>query len=164
MQPGKRHVFKCGHSGIFPDHYGESNKFVYAKGKTHWFCRRCRLLRDQKYNSGTGPSGLLGRMRRLITMSKQNAKVDGHTPIKETPEELVSLWHSQKGLCAWTRRRISLSEAKLDHNHKTGSSRGFVTEFANRVEGFLSKMSFAERAMLFATLYPEETKIAASTL
>lgn len=126
------------------------------KGKKLTRCSLCQEKYNKAYREGTSPQGLLGRMKRLLSVARNNAQRQGFAAPNISAELLLIAWREQKGLCAWTGAPITLLNCVLDHNHITGEFRGFVTSRANFAEGHLSKMSFEERVNFFNKLYSEE--------
>jgi hypothetical protein len=65
------------------------------------------------------------------------------------------VWLQQQGLCAWTESPLSLTEARLEHNHQTGEFRGFVTNAANSAEGLLNELTPQKQALFIERALPE---------
>ena len=107
-------------------------------------CLRYRASHKEKLSSadarrhrGEGPSGLLGRFKRLLNHHRSDLRKKGVALPNITPEELVEMWNKQAGRCAVTGRPITLlgRNTNLDHNHETGEVRGFVLHGVNAAEG-----------------------------
>lgn len=108
---------------------------------------------------GEGRTGLLGRMRHLVQLSKMNARKGGFLPVAATPEELVTAWQAQQGHCAWSGRTITLLQSKVEHNHITGEFRGFVHSSLNLAEGLLSKLSPYDQVKFIEVTMPEAVSL-----
>lgn len=127
-------------------------------------CVKCHTERVRKRSRGEGPSGLIGRFRRLLYMAKRNARNRKFKPPNITAEELVVAWERQGGSrndlskpvkCAGTDRLITLYEAVVEHNHETGEFRGFVCSPANSAEGYLSNVTLQEGKLFIERFFPE---------
>src|SRR5579859_4463316 len=93
-------------TGFLPRRLGENNSFAYwhkyTKGNRSgcWLSRKFVLRKNSDQAKGIGPSGLLGRMKRLIKSARANAKRGGYEPLVTTPQRLLDEWNNQKGLCS----------------------------------------------------------------
>ena len=108
--PGQEYTFvnaRSGEvdSGILPEAYGLSNEFaIWQKNPSVkqggcWSSRKFHKQALSALHSGTGPSGLLGRMKYIHTNSVKYAKLNGHAPVLTSPEEMLKQWEIQKGCC-----------------------------------------------------------------
>jgi Recombination endonuclease VII len=133
-------------SGILPSKRGESNSFAewlsnprYSKGG-RWGSRLFHNQAAVRYGNGTGPSGLLGSMRRRFITLKSVSNANDYRPPDTTPEKMVDIWNNQKGLCAACKGSLDLLKSYFDHNHETGEARGFLHRHCNMAEGSLTRM------------------------
>lgn len=164
-------IFRCGHRAVLPNLGESSNDVFWHKDFKNrrggcWVCKYCSLVKNkvwrnknseslkikrdknprvkimkEKYRLGTGPQGLLSRMKHLLGISKYRSRQEKYLPPNTTPEDMVYQWVSQKGFCAACKEPIDLLKTHFDHDHKTGEPRGFVHPVCNMIEGFISKMS-----------------------
>lgn len=161
QEPNKEWRFSCGCSCLLPG-VGISNEQVYWSRNSecsryggYWLCAPCKRIRDKKYckkhikerevrhkvwRDGKSKTGLLGRIKYLLTSAKAMAKRIGYLPPAVTPEEALDLWVEQKGLCKSCKREIDIMKKNgfcLDHNHITGVVRGFLCIPCNMAEGWM---------------------------
>lgn len=166
QKPGKRWIFKRRKTGekdvgVLPTQYGESNRFArwqpYSKGWAgggdsggSWvsikFSRKVVIARAD----GSGPEGLLGRMKAALNSLRGAARRKGYTAPDVTPEQMVVQWLSQKGICAACKGILKTNCKNLrwphyDHCHETGRGRGFVHRWCNWAEACFRHMSKTER-------------------
>src|SRR6266850_2867851 len=93
--PGKVCTFACGHAHLIPE-AGQSNQYVYwTKNKKArlgggWRCKACTDERGLRVTRGTGPSGLLGKMKYLLIQGRKAAKKFGFTPPTAPAESVLS--------------------------------------------------------------------------
>lgn len=155
--PGQSFTFtfkKTGETdaGILPVEYGQSNEFaIWVKDRKqiktvggHWLSRKFHYLVTAAWYTGTGPSGLLGRMKRLFSVAYRHCIERGQSPPHTFPEEMVKQWELQKGVCvACGESGLTLAKygSAFDHNHDTGECRGFVHYYCNHAEGNLKDLS-----------------------
>ena len=158
--PNTTFTFKCGHKAMLPDFCITTKKVTWNTHSKSWGCRSCYLKHNKNLRDGTGPLGLLGRMRYLYRTCVRESIKWGYTPPNITPELLVTHWVNQNGKCAWTGEKIELlgRGTAMEHNHKTGEFRGFVKADANHSEGYLGQLTFRGRVNLFAKLYEKEMR------
>lgn len=52
-----------------------------------------------------------------------------------TPEQLVTAFEKQKGLCLICCESVQLKDSAIDHNHNTGEFRGILCKTCNRALG-----------------------------
>lgn len=142
QQPGGTWTFPCGHSGTLPVKFGATNDFaVWNRQKRlieHgiWVCRLCCYSQRKRVRCGEGKSGVLGRMRYLLSCANRRARYAGHATLNTTAEEMVEMWLLQKDQCAACGRRLFLLQADFDHSHETGEARGFLCHACNVLEGY----------------------------
>ena len=141
--------FRCGHTCVLPED-GTSNKFANWKNRT-WRCAVCEKRSKRKHDRGEGKLGLLGRMTHLLQMGCWHAEKKGYLPPDVSREEMVEMWHAQKGFCVACDKPLLILKAHFDHDHNTGESRGFVHPYCNKVEGQMKDMS--EEAILKLAAY-----------
>lgn len=93
-------------------------------------------------------------MRYLVARGLRTAKQKGFSPVDATAEQLTAVWQAQAGSCAWTGDSIELADkhTHLEHDHATGEFRGFVSNYANLIEGNMRKISPAGRRRLILKL------------
>jgi len=168
--PGREYTFGCGHTAFLPSAFGDSNEKAIWKssgGSRSWVCRKCLNHAIKNWTVGVGPSGLLSRMKYLISVSRSNCRKQGGRPVDITGEELLIAWEKQGERCAWTGEFLDSNIPRsyvLEHDHDFGKFRGFVTSSANKAEGFLRKLQPESRARLLAKMFPEEVKRATELL
>ena len=137
-------------TGILPAALGEQNDFaIWQKSSAvfrggYWSSRHFYNQCHRRSRKGIGPTGLLGRMRFLLSRQKDDAVRGGHKSPMVEPERMVHLWESQKGFCVACLGHLDLLSSNFDHNHDTGEPRGFVHRWCNLAEGHINKMSEVE--------------------
>lgn len=150
--PGKEYTFvhrrtKQLDTGILPDALGQSNGFARwipnRRGLLGggWTSEKFHKQSGKNWKNGTGPSGLLTRMKRLLSNSNYRIKNElGYATINRTAEQLLSEWALQNGKCAACDAPLDLYGASYDHNHETGEGRGFVHDWCNKIEGYMLRL------------------------
>jgi Recombination endonuclease VII len=163
--PGKEWTFKSKSwkedAGILPAVYGESNDFAFwctssrhaARGG-YWKSRVHNASKGRRIASGNSPTGLLGRMQRLIANSKYKARTEGFAPPDTTPEKMLSEWINQRNKCAACGGELTNKKRSTayDHNHETGETRGFIHQRCNFMEGTTKPLSDEQFLCLFGWL------------
>jgi len=93
---------------------------------------------------GIGPEGVLGRFRILLPRLRYWSRSHGYAPPNVTPQKMLKIWESQKGLCIACGEEMTLQGRNgscFDHDHESGEPRGFIHKNCNTIEGLLSKLS-----------------------
>jgi len=150
--PGQEYTFidkRTGENdrGVLPSDFALSNEF--AKWSSHpdykhggcWSSRKFINAKRRLRQAGLSTAGLLGRMKNLRSDSRTIAKRQGYFPILTSPEEMVLQWEKQKGVCLACSQPLIMKLAHYDHNHETGTGRGFVHRTCNHAEGQLKDLS-----------------------
>lgn len=79
------------------------------------------------------------KLSQILAASKQSAKKKGHTPIKDSLDELVE-WYNDRRMrcgdrCEWCREPFTKRGPDIDHCHVTGRLRALVCLKCNAAEG-----------------------------
>jgi len=127
---------------ILPD-YGVTNDLVvWNKYRKSWAPRQYAYARTKVWGAVDGSkSGMLGRMRKLITSARHNSERFNHSPIRETPECMIEQWKKQNNLCAACGSLLDFLKANYHHSHETGEGFGFLHPSCNAAEGHLKSLS-----------------------
>jgi hypothetical protein len=161
QQAGKKHTFGCGHKGILPPSFGQSNRFAWwKKSKKYvarggvWLCYQC--IMDGINKRRRGENGIIGRLKYLLRSAKQNARKNGYIPPSITGENLAKMWLKQNEKCVYCGVKIDILKKRssfIDHNHKTGKVRGFACGHCNLAEGHLANHSPQRLKQFIKNLY-----------
>jgi hypothetical protein len=163
--PGAQYTFvdrqtKQADTGILPNVRGESNDFAAwehngrGKYKGNWRSKKLHRAKQNRRRAGSGPLGLLSRMRALLAVQKRYSKAVGYAPPNVTAEQMLEQWELQNGKCAACKgplkpllgadNRLHPLSAAYDHSHETGEGRGFIHRGCNQIEGLFVNMSDEE--------------------
>jgi hypothetical protein len=155
---------------ILPNAYGESTDEVYWNGDSKrtgggmWKCRKFVVDSVNRRTRGQGPKGLLSRMKYILSKLIDDSKRSGYQPPNVSPEQMVTQWEVQKGLCVACLGPIKLfgtrkePGANYDHNHETGEGRGFMHGHCNAIEGYQLRLLDSEFEKLFSYLRRQREK------
>jgi hypothetical protein len=118
-------------------------------------CKGGGVCAHEKQRSVCRSCNVLGWAKKIVRVSKQNAKRFGYTAPNTTAEKIVEMVALSLVCCGcgallnWNKESPC-----LHHNHETGDVIGFTHRFCNTVEGFLIKLGARKVIRIIENLFP----------
>lgn len=133
---------KCNRTKSLNDfHYKFDHLYSHYRYNSH--CKKC----IHKHKTGAGECTIIS-IKSRIKSTYSDALYRGYMPLLASPEYIYQ-YHPFKNQCQCCKKKLTWSEARMDHCHKTGKFIAWLCDRCNRIEGLLNNEEYLDNMLSF---------------